>query len=374
MKSEIEKLLKEKTDKFMFVELIKGKTYSFSDAMLKDKIPIPISVEAMSKSVKNRDGDFLVEDIVDGMINIIGIDEKFPHKKYYIEFLKKYNDNIVFLILNRGFKKINEGKLIDALIYFKSAVEISPNSVDALFNYARCLEDIGAEIEEKFDIYMDEAFETFIKLKESSPEFPLSYYHLGFHYSNKNDYEMARKMWTQVLKMDIGTDIREEVINNLRDLDGKIIFEKGYNLILQGRPHEGLELLLSIEEDYLDWWNLMFFIGLGYRQTENFEEAHEYFLKTLELNTGHVDTMNEIGICLMAMENFVDAEKYFKEALKIDIENPEILCNLGINYLNLGNIQMAEKYISKSFELNPDDEITNSWISYLKRLQNKFNN
>ena len=91
-------------------------------------------------------------------------------------------------------------------------------------------------------------------------------------------------------------------------------------------------------------------------------------------NTGHVDTMNEIGICLMALGNFIDAEKYFKEALKIDINNPEILCNLGINYLNLGKIQSAEEYINKSFELNPDDEVTNSWISYLKRLQNKFNN
>ena len=282
MKAEIEKILKEKTDKFMFVELIRGRTYSFSNAMLKSEIPIPISLEAMSRSVKNRDGDFLIEDIVDGMINIIGMDEKFPHKNYYMNFLKEYNENIVFYILNMGFKSINDGKLIDALIYFKSGVEIAPYSVDAIFNYARCLEDIASENEQLFDVYMDEAFEAFSKLMEIKPDFPLCYYHLGFHYSNKNDYTMARKMWSKALKMEIDNEAREDIINNLRDLDGKIIFEKGYNMILQGRPHEGLELLLSIEDDYLDWWNLMFFIGLGYRQIENFEQAHEYFLKTLE--------------------------------------------------------------------------------------------
>ncbi|MBN2899467.1 MAG: tetratricopeptide repeat protein, partial [Clostridia bacterium] len=119
---------------------------------------------------------------------------------------------------------------------------------------------------------------------------------------------------------------------------------------------------------------LLFFIGLAYRQLERYEEAIEYFEKTLQYNTGHVDTMNEIGICLMSVEAYDEAERYFKEALKADINNPELLCNLGIVYLNKGNLEEAESYLGRSFEVNPEDEITNAWITYLKDLQNKFNN
>ncbi len=42
-------------------------------------------------------------------------------------------------------------------------------------------------------------------------------------------------------------------MTRLTDLNAKIKFEEGHNLILDGRVDEGLELLLTLEPEYLDW-------------------------------------------------------------------------------------------------------------------------
>ena len=76
----------------------------------------------------------------------------------------------------------------------------------------------------------------------------------------------------------------------------------------------------------------------------------------------------------MSIGVYEEAERYFKEALKADINNHELLCNLGIVYLNQGNLEDAETYLNRAFEANPEDEITNAWLTYLKNLQNKLNN
>lgn len=375
MATVINNYLKDKTEEIVFVELQAGKTLAVSGAVLTEDIPLPIMVKEMSKQVAlGEDTDFSITAFIEGMIRMIGIDSVFKHKDAYIEFLNTYSADLYKGALSKGFEAVNRDLMKEALIYFRAAYALAPTHVDALYNYARCLEDIAVSNEKVYSAFSEEAFKLFNEMKALYPEHYLSYYHLGFHYSNANDYNQARELWSKALTLNISDDVKKELVQQLKDNDAKMYFKRGYEFIVDGHSEEGLELLLPLEDDYDDWWNLLFFIGLAYRQLERYEDAIEYFEKTLQYNTGHVDTMNEIGICLMSIGVYEEAERYFKEALKADINNHELLCNLGIVYLNQGNLEEAESYLNRAFEANPEDEITNAWLTYLKELQNKLNN
>ncbi len=369
MFKKIDHFLKNKTDEVVFIELKEGKTLSFNEVVLDSKTPIPIPVSDIAKQAKNPEvGDFKLSSIIDGMVTIIGIDMDFKYKDIYIKFLTNIEEDIWQKIIAKGVFLAENSKKVDAILHFRAAYLINGEDINTFYNYARCLEELALESEEDESLqnmFLDEAFDVFNHMLELYPESAFAYYHLGFHYVNKKMFVTARKLWTRALKMELDDEKKSEIISRLADIDAKVSYEEGYNLILDGMIHEGLEKLLPLEDEYNDWWNLMFFIGLAYRQLENYDEALKYYQKVLALNTGHIDTFNEVALCYMSMGNFESAKKYLDEALRMSPLNSELLCNLGIAYLNLGDIDEARNAINKSLDLNPDDEVTIAWKNHI---------
>lgn len=118
----------------------------------------------------------------------------------------------------------------------------------------------------------------------------------------------------------------------------------------------------------------MFFVGLAYRQKEMYDESLHYYKQSLNLNTGNVDTMNEIGICYMTMGHFDDAERYFKEALKVrPKKNGEILCNLGIVHIQRGEYYDALDKIQEAVKYQPEDEVSNAWLRQINLIISQEN-
>ena len=61
----------------------------------------------------------------------------------------------------------------------------------------------------------------------------------------------------------------------------KVEYEEGYTLVFQGKFEEGLEKLLPLEEKYGDWWNLLFMIGLAYKNMNEIKERKSWeFMKS----------------------------------------------------------------------------------------------
>lgn len=372
MFKKLDHFLKSKTDEVVFIELKEGKTVSFKDAILDSKTPIPIPVADIANQAKNPEvGDFKLTSIIDGMVLIIGIDMEFKYKDVYIKFLKSIEENIWEKVIAKGVFLAEKGNKLDALLHFRAAYLISGDDINTLYNYARCLEELALEStedEKNQEMFLDEAFDVFTYLLEVHPESAFAYYHLGFHYVNKKMFVTARSIWTKALKMELDDEKKSEIVSRLGDIDAKVNYEEGYNLILDGMIHEGLEKLLPLEDEYSDWWNLMFFIGLAYRQLENYDEALKYYQKVLALNTGHIDTFNEVALCYMSMENFESAKKYLDEALRMAPLNGELLCNLGIALLNMDELDEARNAIDKSLQFNPDDEVTQAWKRHMDNM------
>lgn len=365
----LDKIFKDKLDEVVFIELKPDAKVKVNDKELDPKIPLPILLESVVNKVKGVNAsDITADNLVKGMGFILGVDDDFIHKTYYHDVLLAMDPRVGYFLLKYGLDLANEDKRIHALVYFKSSLLFIEDEINPLINYARCCIELGYEKDETDFMYIEEAKEVLESLVKKYPDQPYAYYHLGFLYSNENRYKDAETAWVKAIKTNIGENEKHEIVKNLHDLNAKIKFEEGHTLVLDGRPEEGLEILLSLEPEYLDWWNLMFFIGLAYRMTENYELALKYFSKVLTLNTGHTPTYNEMGLCYMTMGRFEEAEKAFKEALKMDRNNGEILCNLGIVYIQTQEYHQAKEYLSKAYQVDPADEITISWLKKLDQI------
>lgn len=373
MFSRIEKYLKERVNDIVFIHLKDNKKLEVKGFTFDDKIPLPIPFKEVVDRVK--DESEIVEDIsilkiIQGMVYIIGIDSGFKYNESYKEFLTRFDENIIKTILQQGFRLIEVGNKSEALICFKACLYINENDLDSLYNYARCCEELALELSDKpIEDFEEEAIDVFETLTELYPDFPLSYYHLGFHYANREHYKKAQITWERFIDKGSDENRKIEILKKISEISHKVQYEEGYNLVFNGKPSEALNKLLPLEEKYPEWWNLQFFVGLAYRQLVNFEDALKHFEKAYRVKPSQVEILNEIGLCNISLGKNDEAIKYFKRALDVNERDSEILCNLGIAYLQTGKFKLAEEYVEKALEINPDDEVAKAWMSKIKLMK-----
>lgn len=368
----IEKYTKDELKRIMFIELkedaeILGERFN----MLKN-VPIPINMKELVGIVKGEKDESKISlaSMAEGMIMLIGLDCDFKYVDVYKKFLYDFDEKIEEYICYEGLKFAERNEFYDALIYFKALCILNKKNINGLYNYARCCQDIvvkSEDIEEKKDFKRD-AIEALEIITEEYPEFYQAYYHLGFHYANQNLFKKAQITWEKCLDLDVDDEKRKDILLKIGELKDHIQYEEGYTLILNGQYELGLEKLKPLLEKYSDWWNLMFFVGLGYRGLNNPEEAINYFKKILMVKPTQVDAINELGLCYAMIRDFEKAEKYFSKALQFEGENGEILCNLGILYMEMKKIDLAKDVLTKALSINPDDEITKQCIRELNRI------
>lgn len=371
----IEKYLKNELDHIVFIELKK-------DAHMKDDrfeflkdIPIPIHIKELTKTIKDQKDthDISLASMARGMIYLMGLDGDFKHIPAYKTFLYTFDEKIKDYICYEGLKLAAEEDFFDALIYFKSLLVLDENNLNALYNYARCCEDMARkseEIDSKKD-YNQEAVEVLEIITEKYPEFSLAYYHLGFHYANQQLFKKAELTWEECLGLGISEEKRDEVLFQLASIKDQIQYEEGYTFILNNQPALGIEKLVPLLEKYSEWWNLLFFVALGYRQLGNVNKAIVYLKKILTMKPTQVDTWNELGLCYAMLNDFDKAEKHFKKALRFKGEDSEILGNLGMVYIEQEKLDLAKEVLEKALQIDPEDDITRQCMKKLNDLQRK---
>ena len=378
MKFKIDKYLLKKTEELAFITVKKeGEFHLDGYEIPKEGLNVPIKNEVLVKGIKEKtaqDGLNSIS-IADAMIYIIGIDPEFRYNDEYKKFLtaleKKVNFNVRSYAGYMSRKYFELGETTDSLIYIKALVTLYPDDIEGLYNYAIVCQEAATAYQKDNDVkamndFLLEAGEKLEKIINMDESFALAYYHLGYHYYNQSQYIKAKVIWEEAMKLGLDEDIIAEIQENIGKMDYKVQYEEGYSLVFQGKFEEGLEKLLPLEEEYSDWWNLLFIIGIAYKNMGEIDQARLYFEKILRIKPKQVDTLVELALCEASSFNMERAIELLEQAAKIK-EDPEILCNLGMAYLNSGNIDDAIYYIERAYELNPEDEIT---ISCMRELNN----
>lgn len=378
MKFKIDKYLLKKTEELAFITVKKeGEFHLDGYEIPKEGLNVPIKNEVLVKGIKEKtaqDGLNSIS-IADAMIYIIGIDPEFRYNDEYKKFLtaleKKVNFNVRSYAGYMSRKYFELGETTDSLIYIKALVTLYPDDIEGLYNYAIVCQEVATSYQKDGDAkgmnaFLLEAGEKLEKIINMDENFALAYYHLGYHYYNQSQYIKAKVIWEEAIKHGLDEDIIAEIQENIGKMDYKVQYEEGYSLVFQGKFEEGLDKLLPLEEQYGDWWNLLFIIGIAYKNMGEMDRAIHYFDKILIIKPNQVDTLVELALCEASSFNMERAVELLEQAAKIK-EDPEILCNLGMAYLNSGNIDDAIYYIERAYELNPEDEIT---IACMRELDN----
>ncbi len=378
MKFKIDKYLLRKTEELAFITVRKDGDFHLDGYEIpKDGLNVPIKNEVLVKGIKEKTAQEGLNSmsIADAMIYIIGIDPEFKYNEEYKKFLSALEKKVKFEVRSyAGYmsrKYFELGECTDALIYIKALITLYPNDIEGLYNYAIVCQEVATSYQKDGDAkamntFLIEAGEKLEKIINMDENFALAYYHLGYHYYNQSQYIKAKVIWEEAMRLELDEDTIAEIQENLGKMDYKVQYEEGYSLVFQGKFEEGIEKLLPLEEEYSDWWNLLFIIGIAYKNMGEMDKAMLYFEKVLIIRPKQVDTLVELALCEASSFNMDRAIELLEQAAKIK-EDPEILCNLGMAYLNAGDIDDAIYYIERAYELNPEDEIT---IACMRELNN----
>lgn len=361
-------------DKVSFIELKEGSEVDLNGYKVRSGLPLPITVENLIENVKTSADNIKFNDMIEGMIITIGIDENFPYADEYKKILKSFKENIEIMIINSGNEFIEKGEIDKGMIYLRAAHSLDKNNLFAIYNYSIALEEKAKKLysEDKKELgskFLNEAMEKMMELrdKDEKEEFPLAYYKLGYYYKAYNQSKKARDSWEKFLEMDVEEEAKDEIRNNLEAIRNDVIYEEGCELILSGKPREGLEKLIPLTEKYEKWWNLDFMVGVALRQTQDFKNAIKFFKKVLEVNPSQVDTLNEMGLCKANTGDMNAALEFFNKAILMKPDSSEIICNRGMAKLQLGDIKGAEEDINRAYKLNPEDEIVKQCIAIIEK-------
>lgn len=368
----IKKYLKRYTDQLAFITIENFMTQSKKDISFLKDVPIPVSVESIQQHAQKESFQTIpFETIVEGMIYVLGVDRHFKYNPQYIQFLKLTHEKILDYILYQGIKHAEEQNYYDAIIFFRAALFMEKENLSALYNYGKCCRDIfdlSKDVDEKKD-FKAEAIYIFETLAELYPDFAPSYYYLGFFYFNEKMFEKTRITWEKYLGLSDDEERKGEIQLRLIQLEDHVTYERGYTYILNQKYEKGLELLLPLEERHPKWWNLLFFIGLAYRNMKDYTMAIVYFKKVMSIKPSQIDTINELGLCYTSQGDFKNAEKYFKKAILLNGNDHEVLSNLAVVYMNTGQFDEAEECLIKASEIAPDDEIVLQWQKMLQGIK-----
>jgi tetratricopeptide (TPR) repeat protein len=138
-------------------------------------------------------------------------------------------------------------------------------------------------------------------------------------------------------------------INNIGD------FEKAIDC-LKDTPEKAIELLLPLGEVFKENPLVFYYLGVGYRRIQNYNKAVYYLSKSLTIESGSLETVNELGMSYACLEEYEEAIKYFKKAFEASKE-VEICTNIVMCYINLDNNEQAKLNLDIAKKLAPEDPI-----------------
>jgi tetratricopeptide (TPR) repeat protein len=358
------KTLREKNLEYVpFVTLKKGAEIPIMEGkfVLDRELEIPLLLEDFISDVKEstvNDG-LSMENICTGMCFMLGADPEFLYREYYLEILDKSKTNLQSYIIHL-INKFGE-KLEYAVIFALALVELE-TSARNLFILGSALENLAVEHSKnknskKSDIFFDEAVKYYHSSCDVEENFTLSLYKLGFYYRGIGQYVRAKDYWDRFMEHDKDSVRIEEVRTENETLERLVDYEIGYSYVLDGNSEDGLEKLLPLVEHFPEWWNLLFVIGLAFRQNMEYEIAADYFKNVLFIKADQKEALNELAICYLNMNKFKEAEEILDNAIILSDNNSELLANRSVARIYQDKLKEAEEDIDIALDINPNDEI-----------------
>lgn len=338
----------ERLSSVLFLEINKNKLMRLFNVFLEENANMPIKSSKLITEIKagNNLNEISINNFLEGMFYVLGIDENFKYNPIYIDMLVNFNGSIPF-IKNLVFNEIKSENYEDAYIFIKGLVNVEKNEE----NYEKLI-SLAEILREKDKGFTNEELGVITKAKELE-NFPVPFLYEALIKKDNGDFEEALfSINTYISKGGIKTS---EVIELMHSLKNIVNYEEGKNILYED-PDKALKLLIPLLEEYGDNAALYFNIAVGYRILENYEKAIYYLNEALEIDDALVEVVNELGINYASLGDFDKAILYLRKAFEAT-KSVEICTNLIMCYIDAGDLKQAKNHLEIAKKLDSKDEI-----------------
>lgn len=348
----VEELFKERANEVSFLELKTRDDMGFPLPVVTDKL-----VEEINRGGFEEEVDMV--HVIEGMIYVLGTDKDFKHSEEYVEFLRKYSDNVEEYILYGGLKQYEAGNIIDAGIYFRGLLELNNENHKARFNYGLVIEEIAkkrVEEDKDSDELILKAINELEYIIEKDDTFGLAYYKLGYYYRHFQQYIKAKLTWEKFLNMDVDDSVKQEIREQIHVIDDEVNYEMGFTYFSYNEFGRALDSFLKLFPKQKENWNVNYMVALCYKGMEEYDTAIEYLDYAISLNDEEPDLFNELGVIYFLKGEIINAIDTLSRGIeKIDWDY-KLYFNRGLGFVQLGEYRRALEDVNISYNLNPSDE------------------
>ena len=316
----IGKYFKKYLNKFVFAEFSEEFMAKSKVGHLMKGVPIPLRKKEVKDFAGGEGIDFLV--LAENMAWVMGCDPHFKHTKDYVAILTKlYNRKLEEGILKKGRDAAEIGEMDYACIMFRATLCINKEYLHGMYSYARACRAmyLASRNEEYVGRFKAEALDWFELVTEAHPRFANGYYYLGYAYLNLGLYTKADIAWRNFLRFSRNGKDKKEIRTRIQQIEEPRQIEEGCNSILAGRLDEGMPVLEHFATTkFEDWWPLHYYLGVGYEQQGQRDDAIASFKRVLQLNGSHIETMRELLKMYEEDDDRANIKKYTEKIKMIE--------------------------------------------------------
>jgi len=206
---------------------------------------------------------------------------------------------------------------------------------------------------------IDRAVEDFAKGLRLDPTDVNLHNSLGVCYGVLKDYDSAFRAFDDAIAL-----APDEVMP---------VYNKGYLLLLEGKPDEALACFLEAQAKEPDIFEVVFHIGQILMETDDAERARDYLAAALRANPRSGPAHKLMGDCLTATGAIRQAIQAYKNAVKINPEDADSLSALGGLYSRIEeSLDVAAVLCRQSVRLAPDNGLFRHRLGEAYMKQAKF--
>ncbi|MDD2886719.1 MAG: hypothetical protein PHY66_02880 [Aliarcobacter sp.] len=129
--------------------------------------------------------------------------------------------------------------------------------------------------------------------------------------------------------------------------------------------------ILQFEQEHYLTWNLL---GNIFFTLNDFENAKNFFLMTIDLNPKFIEAYFMLGNVLFSMHMYEDSISIWEEALKIDNSHSIIYSNIALSFIKLNNTNKAIEFLDLSLNINPNNEDAYIYLSEIYKKKSDIIN
>ncbi len=201
-------------------------------------------------------------------------------------------------------------------------------------------------MEENLDSYNEEVkaslrrYEDMLKNKSSYYFDVFEYEHLVDHYLNKNDLKNANKLIKYALN-------QHPNATSLMLKQAQVYIDKGF-------PVKSLKLLQKLEKIELSNHSIFYMQGAVYCSLGNVNKAIEVFNHALSITFDlKEDLLFDIGMTFKQISRFDLSNNYFIQAYELNSKNKTVIYELAHNYEKLNDDNISASYYKEYINIDP---------------------